>query len=122
MATILNLTQHAPTPEQVEAGVVELPPEHKEVLKDLLNFNEIPSRKDIEDRAEVISVLARGAGATHAMIGGAPFLMGALESTLMENGIKPLYAFSQRVVTETMKEDGTVVKTAVFKHVGFVEV
>jgi hypothetical protein len=38
-----------------------------------------------------------------------------------KRGIKPLYSFSQRVSVE--KEiDGKIVKTAEFKHMGFVEV
>ena len=122
MATILNLTQHSPTPEQVEAGVVEMAPEQKEVLKDLLNFQVIPSNKNVEDRAGIIAVLARGAGATHAMIGGAPYLMSALEAALKNNGIKPMYSFTQRVSIEKTQDDGCVIKTAIFKHIGFVEV
>ena len=122
MATILNLTQHAPTPEQVEAGVFDLPPEHKEVLKDLLNFNEVPEYEEVLVRAIAITALARGAGVTQVMIGGAPYLMGALEGTLKDNGIKPLYSFTQRVSVEKVQDDGTVVKTAIFKHIGFVEV
>ena len=122
MATILNLTQHTPTTEQLEAGVVELPVEHKEVLKGLLDFAELPTHEGILARAIAITALARGAGVTQVMIGGAPYLMGALEATLKDNGIKPLYSFTQRVSVESMKEDGTVVKTAIFKHIGFVEV
>jgi hypothetical protein len=34
-------------------------------------------------------------------------------------GLKAVYAFSQREVVETTNPDGSVVKTAVFKHVGF---
>ena len=122
MATILNLTQHNATPEQLEAGVFDLGPQEKEVLKDLLNFNEVPEYEEILVRAIAITALARGAGVTQVMIGGAPYLMGALEATLKDNGIKPLYSFTQRVSVESMKEDGTVVKTAIFKHIGFVEV
>ena len=122
MATILNLTQHSPTPEQVEAGVIDLAPEQKEVLKDLLNFQELPSQQDIEDRAATITSIAMKYGATQVMLGGAPFLMGTLENKLKEAGLIPLYAFSKRVVVEKMQDDGTVVKVSDFKHMGFVEV
>ena len=122
MATILNLTQHNATPDQLEAGVVELPVETKNMLKSLLDFQEIPSYEEVLVRAIAITALARGAGVTQVMIGGAPYLMSGLEATLKDNGITPLYAFSKRVVTETTQEDGTVVKTAEFKHIGFVEV
>ena len=122
MATILNLTQHAPTPEQVEAGVFDLAPQEKEVLKDLLNFNEVPEYEEIRTKAIAIAKIAHKSGVKAAMIGGAPYLMGILEAILKCNGIKPLYSFTQRVSVEKTQGDGTVVKTAVFKHIGFVEV
>ena len=122
MAKILNLTQHNATTDQLEAGVVELPVETKNMLKSLLDFQEIPSYEGILTRAIAICAIAKEHDVSEVMIGGAPFLMGALEATLKDNGITPLYAFSKRVVTETTQEDGTVVKTAEFKHVGFVEV
>jgi hypothetical protein len=56
---------------------------------------------------------------THAMIGGAPWMMAALESALLDAYITPLYAFSVRESVEIAQPDGSVVKTAVFKHVGF---
>lgn len=122
MATILNLTQHSATQDQLEAGVVDLAPEQKEVLKDLLNFQEIPSYEEIRTKATSIAKIAHKSGVKAAMIGGAPYLMGVLEAVLKCNGIKPLYSFTQRVSVEKTQEDGTVVKTAVFKHIGFVEV
>ena len=36
--------------------------------------------------------------------------------------VKPLYAFSKREVVEEQLPDGSVRKTQVFKHLGFVEV
>ena len=48
--------------------------------------------------------------------------MSTLEIVLKNIGVMPVYAYSQRVVTETTQDDGTVVKTSEFKHVGFVEV
>jgi len=47
--------------------------------------------------------------------------MGALERALQKRGIKPLYAFSERVSVEKVI-DCVVVKTNEFKHMGFVEV
>lgn len=37
-------------------------------------------------------------------------------------GVKPLYSFTERASVESTNEAGEVVKTNVFKHVGFVEV
>ena len=122
MATILNLTQHNATQHQLEAGVVDLAPQVKELLKNLLDFSEVPSKQDVVTRAVAITSIAKEYGASHVMIGGAPYLMGALEAVLKDNDIKPLYAFSQRVSVEKVGPDGTLVKTSEFKHIGFVEV
>ena len=56
------------------------------------------------------------------MIGGAPYLMGALEVALKKVGIQPVYSFSERVSKEVVLEDGTTQKTSVFCHKGFIEV
>jgi len=55
------------------------------------------------------------------MIGGAPWLMAPLEANLKLNGIKVLYAYSERVSEEIENEDGSVSKRNIFKHLGFYE-
>ena len=55
------------------------------------------------------------------MLGGAPWLMAPLESNLKLNGIKVLYAYSERVSEEVVNKDGSVSKRNVFKHLGFYE-
>ena len=126
---ILNLTQHEPTPEQRSAGVVDLPPAERAELAKLLNFEDLPSSQTIETRADAISMLAREyflasqaspSDETQAMIGGAPFLMPRLEQVLTYRGIQPIYAFSRREVVEQHLPDGSVRKSAIFRHVGFV--
>lgn len=117
---ILNLTQHTATAEQAQAGVVE--PSDKAFVVAQLNFDELPSQDDIAGRAKNLANFAKANKAQAVMIGGAPYLMSALELELLACDIKPLYAFSVRESVETTQADGTVVKTAVFKHKGFVEV
>lgn len=114
---ILNLTQHPATPEQIAAGVIE--PANKDAVRRLLTFDEIPSRADIAARAAALAEIADGHDA--AMIGGAPYLMGALEDALKKKGVAPLYSFTRREVVEKTASDGSVVKTAVFRHAGFIE-
>ncbi len=114
----LNLTQHPATPEQVAAGVVE--PENKERVRDLLTFNNLPDFGELVERAGKLARIAKDAGAEAAMIGGAPFFMRALENALVSLGIRPVYAFSTREVVEEVQEDGSVRKTAIFRHKGFV--
>lgn len=124
---ILNLTQHAATSEQVAAGVVDLDADRKAYVSELLTFVGLPTMAEVLDRAQTLAAFAHVVGEDMAaegeevcaMIGGAPFLMAALEAELKSSGIKPCYAFSERV-SEEKEVDGKVIKTNVFKHVGFV--
>lgn len=122
--TIVNLTQHNATNDQIDAGVFNVDYDHNELdyLRSLLTFDSIPTIEDMQQRADEIAKIALRTNAKKAMIGGAPFFMGYLETALKSVGIQPLYAFSQRVSVETTAEDGTVTKQNVFKHMGFVEV
>lgn len=113
---IVNLTQHSPTAEQVEAGVVVYV---MGAVTALLTFDTLPNVSDVVFRARDLAKIAQASGATHAMIGGAPYLMGPLEYQLRERGITPLYAFSERVSSEEVQPDGSVRKVNVFKHGGF---
>lgn len=119
---IVNLTQHTATPEQVEAGVVDLEDAWRKVLQTLLTFEDLPDRVVVLGAANGIAALAQRCApdTDAAMIGGAPFLMGALEAALSDRGIKPLYAFSKRESVQETAADGSVGKTAVFRHIGFV--
>lgn len=130
-APILNLTQHAATPEQVAAGVVEptLVPleqvvagEAKKQVQALLTFDTLPHLDDIERKAKTLAAIARWHGCTRAMIGGAPFFMAALERALIHAGIQPIYAFSVRDSIEQPDGNGGVKKVNIFRHAGFVEV
>jgi hypothetical protein len=116
---ILNLTQHAATPDQLQAGVIDLPEDERNKLKKLLNFEKMPTAVEIRDRAAAIAEIAEGK-AVFAMIGGALFLMSSLERTLRSVGIYPIYAFSVRESVELTTPDGTVLKENKFRHEGFV--
>jgi len=117
---ILNLTQHRATPEQNAAGVVEPDEENKKLIQSLLTFEKPPDREEIYKHARLLAILARKLGFHHAMIDGAPYLMHHLEKTLAGRGIQSLYAFSKREVVEETLPDGSVQKTRVFRHTGFV--
>ena len=122
--TIINLTQHVSTAEQLQAGVIDLPGDQRTKLIGLLTFEEIPTPADLQNRAKGIVDLLEQLDQmpTRAMIGGAPFFMGHLEEELRNAFVIPTYAFSKRVVTEVTQPDGSVVKTAIFHHIGFVDV
>lgn len=114
--SIVNITQHQPTTEQIEAGVVN--DANWEEIKSLLNFSELPSAEEISARAGRIAKLV--ACYNTAMIGGAPFFMAPLQAALENEGVEVVYSYSQRVSVESTNENGDVVKTSVFKHAGFV--
>jgi hypothetical protein len=124
MEIILNLTQHLATKEQKAAGVIDLPEKERAELCKLLTFNTLEETKEKIDRAnkirEIIINLPYYADIDKAMIGGALFFMRELENALWYERIEPVYAFTEREVIETQNADGTVTKTAVFKHKGFV--
>lgn len=135
---ILNLTQHDPTPEQIEAGVTRGERSDASVaeFRKLLTFETLPTPTEVRQRAQQIADYARktftivdyggdsglcvNEPLQFAMIGGAPFLMAPLEEALRRVGIVPLYAFSTRESVEQVQPDGSVRKVAVFRHQGFV--
>lgn len=128
--TIINLTQHSATAEQIAAGVVDMNGEEKQELNRLLTFNDRPTREDIQSRCAELVHLAchsvawapslQAPNQSTVMIGGAMWLMGPLSQWLHDNGMRPVFAFSRRESVEVATADG-VQKTSVFKHVGFVD-
>ena len=121
MTFILNLTQHASTKEQVSYGVVDLEGSDLALLKSLLTFEDLPSKAEIRDRAEKIAALAADHKAKVTMIGGAGYLLPRLTAELQANGVTVVQAFTKREVVESTSPSGEVIKTAVFRHAGFVE-
>ena len=128
---ILNLTQHNPTPEQIEAGVVNLPDEMWARVRELLTFEEIPNANQMASNAWEIARIAAeffGSDASEdkfigaTMIGGAPYFMPFLVNALMAWRIIPLFSFTKRVSVEEHRPDGTVEKRAVFRHEGWVDI
>jgi hypothetical protein len=128
-----NLTQHPATAQQKAAGVWDLPDYlRKEIIQEL-SFEEIPSKEELAARAAVITGIAARASAIisldgvipigrEMMVGGAPYLMGPLETALRQEGFLPVYAFSKRESVDEPQPDGSIKKVSVFRHAGFVEV
>lgn len=136
---VLNLTQHAASPEQLAEGVRDAVP--LEVRKDLLT---VPAGDLLEEtgydsvydvlyeRARALVGLAREEWARlyggplapvyegpetwpRVMIGGLGALMAPLAACLRRAGFKPVYAVSDRVSVDL--PDGK--KASVFKHLGW---
>jgi hypothetical protein len=117
-----NFTQHPATPDQAAQGVQDLCDADRTEVAAHLTFNDIPTVVDQQARAALLVAIARKVHATTVMLGGAPFFMGTLERAFLRAGIRPVYAFSRRETSEYQDGSSNVIKTNVFKHVGFVEV
>ena len=118
---ILNLTQHAATPDQVAAGVVE--PRDKPAVCRLLTFDILPTREAVAATALALAAVVADHDLSGVMVGGAPYLMAPLQRAIEALGrvITVLYAYSQRVISEAVQPDGSVRKTQTFRHAGWVE-
>ncbi|MGQ9545946.1 MAG: hypothetical protein ACUVTR_02105 [Dehalococcoidia bacterium] len=132
---VLNLTQHNATPEQIAQGVIEPPRALKGEIQAYLTFTSLHEFT----REHLVEYLTRRANGLvdlakrwleqlppqdtpACMIGGAPYFMPILQRRLKEEGFRVLFSFSDRVAEEKQNPDGSVVKTQVFKHLGFIEV
>lgn len=120
---MINLTQHVSTVLTVKE------PSDKGKVKELLTFEHAPTEHEIQMRAQELAQIALSEqtpwdleiqGPRQALIGGAPYLMAALERSLRLNKIEPLYAFTERQVEEVTNSDGSVTKKSVFVQTGWV--
>lgn len=138
----LNLTQHTASADQLEVGVLDMSKYLGNAVKALLTFEEVPSAKEIQRRANKLAYLAKDVQRRLAkqdtapyycdedegmelpfrqvMIGGAPYLMGPLAATLRKYGLEPVFAFTERISVDEPQADGSVRKVAVFRHSGWV--
>jgi hypothetical protein len=127
--TTLNLTIHPATAEQIAAGVVDMPEGDSWTAQFRVGLliENLPTYDFLRQRAAQLArtACAIAAGMTpvpdRAMIGsGPPAMLPLLESELMRAGLRPVYAFTRREAVEERQADGSVVKRAVFRHLGFV--
>jgi len=114
--TIVNLTQHKATIDQLGTGVFDLSEDIREELVHWLTMDEMPDKNELCLRAVKIGQIAAGTGCKKAMIGGHNLLMPGVDMILRAHGILPLYAFSKRMVVENGGK-----KVVMFKHEGLVE-
>ena len=122
---MLNLTQHIITAEQLRDGAVEPDQEMKAEIQRLITFDRTITDhpEQIQDRAKALVSLIRREYPLldKAMVGGALYFMPALVRELKAAGIQPYFSYTDRVSQETHNPDGSVTKTLVFKHLGWVE-
>ena len=122
---MLNLTQHALTAEQRRDGAVEPEADVKAQIQELITFDRsvMEHPEQILNRAKaLVSLIKREYPLVNqAMVGGALYFMPTLVRELKEAGIQPYFSYTDRVSQETHNPDGSVTKTLVFKHLGWVE-
>lgn len=121
---IINLTIHKATDLQILDGVFNLEGDLKQELDSILLFHTLPDKKELNKRKEALSSLIEKVCSMRkvdaAMIGGALYFNKYVAEACIENGIIPLYSFSERQVVETTENNQTK-KQVVFYHKGFVE-
>jgi hypothetical protein len=126
MPKILNLTQHDATPQQIVDGVIDLDDAGKAVVRKLLTFDELPSKAEIDGRAEKLAEYVERLKAERfdaIMLAGAPYLLYRLHSELERLGFKVVYSFSKREKIEKRDATGNIVYSdGKFVHAGFVSV
>ena len=145
---VLNLTQHKATPEQIDAGVVDLHGQDLAELKMALTVKGIPTHQDIQDKCLIVAGIAtrwyvkeleiwrdgcldyplHGVGLLNAirgmvMLGSMPpYAQKTLTETLQKCGFECVYAVSDRVERESLNtETGVVTKVVEFAHLGFIQ-
>ena len=120
---IFNLTQHESTPDQLTAGVQRRSDEDALLVRSLMTFEAAPTKGEMRKRAVLLAelVLKRlDEEPRMALIGGASYFIISLERALKERGVIPVHAFSRREMREEAMPDGSVKKSGVFRHLGFV--
>ena len=119
---ILNLTQHAATPDQIDAGVMEPVPKDKKRIISLLTFESLPSREEVIKVAKALcQIIQKYSDVTAVMIDGPGYLLTCLDPMIQLSGIPALYAFSIREYRWNLNPKNGVVKEVVyFRHAGFV--
>jgi len=114
----LNLTGFPATPEQALEGVVE--PVELAAIQAANTFLYLPTAPVLRDRARFLALYAKNSGYRSALIGGEDFFMPFLEGALLDVRVRPLYSFCSREIREQVRMDGSVRRTVVKVHKGFV--
>lgn len=127
MKNLINLTQHNLSDDQIQ-DFTDMVEDYavsvfnrisSDAVKKLLTFDTLPTKEDLQKRAEeLVNLIEVKEG--YALIGGAPYFMAPLETALKNAGIIPIYAFSVRDSVEEQSSDGTVIKKSIFRHGGYI--
>ena len=125
MKKMLWCSAHTPTKEQInslsEMGELVFLKDVDASLQDRIN-NCSSDRVELLKLADDINALRLQMDCTIVQLGGSPlflYIAGAMINGCMSKSVL-LFAHSERVSVDVPQEDGTVVKTSVFKHIGWI--
>lgn len=125
MKTLLWCSAHTPTKEQLnslsEMGELVFLKDVDASVQDRIN-NCSSNREDLLKLADDINQIRIQMDCTIVQLGGSPlflYIAGAMMNGCMSKSVL-LFAHSERVSVDVPQEDGTVVKTSVFKHIGWI--
>lgn len=125
MKTLLWCSAHTPTKEQMESlqemGEVLFLKDINSSLQEQIN-NCSSDRAELMSLANDINSLRLELDCTIVQLGGSPmflYIAGAMMNGCMSKNVL-IFAHSERVSIDVEQEDGTVLKTSVFKHIGWI--
>lgn len=125
MKKMLWCSAHTPTKEQMESlsemGELLFLKDVNASLQDRIN-NCSSDRAELLQLANDINQIRIQMDCTIVQLGGSPmflYIAGAMINGCMSKSVL-LFAHSERVSIDVPQEDGTVIKTSVFKHIGWI--
>jgi len=125
MTNLLWCSAHTPTKEQIESlnsmGSLIFLKDINTTIQDRIN-NCSSDRSELMTLAQELNKIRLELDCTIVQLGGSPmflYIAGATINSCLSKQVL-IFAHSERVSVDMPQEDGTVVKTSVFKHIGWI--
>lgn len=122
---VINITRHKTTEQQnTISGVIDIPDQFLEPIKELSIFQPLPTLKLLKQRAKAIVDIIDGlsiSNITGVLCGGAPYFNAVLDRELISRGYTPCYPFTMKVFTEYEDSKGNTLAGVEHVHVGLVK-
>lgn len=126
MRKVLNITNHELTKDQIVDLRATLGVQEEDIQQLTDDLKQKFSAVKIETYQRHLEEIINYAK-NHLVSGDVAIVQGQMGYTyriiqeLKNYGVMCVFSFTDRVSTETQKEDGSVEKTSVFKHIQFIE-
>lgn len=122
----ISLMLYLVTPDQASAGLIDMPEDGslRAALIEALSYNHQPDQEELLRRARrVVGIMADYAGGMTALqgrkviLGGFSALMHPLQAACLRAGMQVGYAYPGHCeCVDQLQPDGSVLKTAIFRH------